>query len=59
MKPKYKEGDWVRFMYSCRLVIGVIQYVKDRRSFDADYRYVTDVGEVHEKSVLECRRLAE
>ena len=51
---KYNVGDWVRFYQAARLVIGEVRY-KRYDSFISRWKYITDVGNVHEDSILEAR----
>lgn len=47
-------GDWVRFYFGGRLVIGLVAYVQER-PFGSDRDLVTDAGFTSEESVLETR----
>lgn len=55
MTPKYKVGDWVRFYRNAEFIVGVIQYIPDRPSWQSYYEYYTDKGAVSESSILEAR----
>ena len=55
-KPKWSVGAWLRWQRSAGLVIGVVQYVKERSDhYPWDVEYTTDVGTVEERFVLEAR----
>ena len=51
--PKYKRGDWVRFMRDGKLVIGVVEY--DLGTKWGCPRLMTDCGEISDEYVLEMR----
>lgn len=51
-----KHGDWVRWMNSGRMVIGKVEYIKERTGGFVDL--YTDNGCVSIESVLEVRRSA-
>jgi hypothetical protein len=54
---KVKEGDWVRFYRNGALVIGVVQYVRNRDTYPRwEKQAMTDVGAVDLGSILESRR---
>lgn len=50
-----RPGDWVRFQRDGRLVIGLVEYLLPRKSWEAFDRVITDAGEVRADSVLEVR----
>lgn len=54
-----KEGDWVRFYQSGRLVIGEVRYVKEREPWAKPVTVCTDLGCVSADYVIEVRRVAE
>lgn len=52
-KPKYKKGDWIRFMRNGELIIGVVEYTRYHDIYY--YSYITNIGEVSEDSIIEAR----
>jgi hypothetical protein len=48
-------GDWVRFFHNGRLVIGVVQYLRPRSSWQSHDTAITDAGEVSVNYILEAR----
>lgn len=50
-----RRGDWVRFQHDGRLVIGQVEYVRPRQSWEDSDTLVTDAGEIDGQSVLEVR----
>lgn len=48
-------GDWVRFYRNGVLVLGVVQYVKERRLGSYSREVCTDIGSVEDTDVLEAR----
>lgn len=55
MKHKYPVGTWVRFYQSGKMIVGVVQYLAKKESWETDYSYSTDAGVVEESSILEAR----
>lgn len=65
MKPKYKEGDWVRWMKDGHLVIGAVVYAKDGdenavrepycKAPNRTPHYHTDIGTVYEDQIIDNR----
>lgn len=54
MKPGC--GDWVRFYQDGKLVIGVVQYVKEAESWSSHrWDVSTDVGLTSDDAILERR----
>ena len=49
-------GDWVRFRYCDKLVIGVVQYIQVLKN--GTFVYVTDQGTAFSDGVLERRAQA-
>lgn len=48
-------GDWIRFRQNGRLVIGLVEYIGPRASWDSTKIYRTQEGEVCAEQVLERR----
>ena len=55
MKHKYTIGTWVRFYLSGKMVIGIIQYIKEHEPWEAETIYHTDLGTIEESRILEAR----
>jgi len=53
--PKYPLGSWVRFYQEGKMVVGVVQYVLEKQSWEPTYTYLTDLGPFQETAVLEAR----
>ena len=51
---KYKVGDWVRFLWDEKFVIGKLEYIGGEHP-TMGQEYYTDAGTVYEKYVLEAR----
>jgi hypothetical protein len=49
-------GDWIRFQQSGRLMVGIVQYLRPRSSWDSTIVYQTDIGVVCRDDILEMRR---
>lgn len=52
---KIEEGDWVRYYNNGRLTIGVVQYVRPKRSDFWEPEICTDVGTAYLSEVIEVR----
>jgi hypothetical protein len=52
-------GDWIRFYTDGRLVIGVVQYVRPRSSWQRCDTVCTDVGAISADRILETRTFVE
>jgi len=55
MKHKYKVGCWVRFYRAGKLVIGVVEYLPIKESWEKEPNYYTSEGPITESSILEVR----
>lgn len=51
---KYKVGDWMRFLWDEKFVIGKLEYIGGEHP-TMGQEYYTDAGTVYEKYVLEAR----
>jgi hypothetical protein len=55
-KPTPKVGNWVRYRWNGRLVIGVVAYIVERPPYYPWKPILhTDIGQVDADDVLECR----
>lgn len=55
MRPcKYRKGDWVRFYKDNKLVIGVVEYIREP-IVGTEHELMTDNGTVIESCVIEYR----
>lgn len=52
---KAKEGDWVRFYQNGKMVIGVVQYITQRRTAPWVEEAMTDTGVCDLDYILEVR----
>lgn len=52
---KCKVGDWVRFYQNEKMVIGVVQYVRTGKCYEAEQIIDTDVGGTDSSEVMEVR----
>lgn len=50
-----RKGDWVAFVQGGGLVIGQVEYIPKRESWERYNRLITTVGTVSEEYVLEVR----
>lgn len=53
--PKYKRGDWVRWLSMGVIRIGEVRYIRDQWPASSEPEYVTDCGAVNEGRILEVR----
>jgi hypothetical protein len=55
MKHKYPIGAWVRFYQSQKLVVGIVNYLIVKQTWESECSYSTDLGVVSESQILEAR----
>jgi len=55
MKHKYPIGTWVRFYQNGELIIGIVEYLPQKESWERLPKYHTTAGAVSEDSILEAR----
>lgn len=55
---KIQIGDWIRFRRGGALVIGQVEYITPRSSWDSTLSYHTELGEVEADGILERRQVA-
>ena len=56
MTTEIEKGDWISFVRDCRITIGQVEYMPERKSWEREGRIVTTAGEITPEYILEVRK---